>query len=176
MTLINFILFNFILYSIVGFLIEEIYSYIITGKFKKEGFLNGPYKPMYGIAFTVLVLIDNHYNLNIISKFLLYLIIPTSVEFISGYLLLKIFNEKYWDYSKLKFNFKGLITLKFSIYWAILCYIGIRYLSPFINNFYISLENFFRLFNIIIVSIMILDFIYTIGIKLRIKKARLLNS
>ena len=106
----------------------------------------------------------------------MYLIIPTCVEFISGYLLLKIFNEKYWDYSKLKFNFKGLITLKFSIYWAILCYIGIRYLSPFMNNFYISLENFFRLSNIIILSIMTLDFIYTIGIKLRIKKARLLNS
>ena len=160
----------------MGFFIEEIYSYIVTGKFKKEGFLNGPYKPMYGIAFTILVLIENYYSLNIMTRILLFLIVPTSVEFISGYLLLKIFNERYWDYSKLKLNFKGLITLKFSIYWAILCYIGIRYFSPFINNFYISLENFFRISNIIILLIMTLDFIYTIGIKLRIKKARLLNS
>ena len=59
MTIINFTLFNFILYSIVGWIIEGVYSYIITGNFKKEGFMKGPYKPMYGIAFTILVLCDN---------------------------------------------------------------------------------------------------------------------
>jgi len=176
MTIINFIIFNFILYSIAGFLIEEVYSYIINGKFKKNGFLKGPYKPMYGIAFTILVLIDYNYNLNLITKLLLYLIVPTSVEFISGYLLLKIFNEKYWDYSNLKFNYKGLITLKFSVYWMILCYFAINNLVPFINNFYISLESIFILFNIILLFIMIVDFIYTITTKLSLRKSRLLNS
>lgn len=76
---------------------------------------------MYGIAFTILILIGYYYNLSLLSRFTLYLIIPTSVEFITGYLLLKVFNERYWDYSSLKFNYKGLITLKFSIYWSILC-------------------------------------------------------
>ena len=176
MTIINFTLFNFILYSVVGFFIEGIYSYIIDGKFKKEGFLKGPYKPMYGIAFTILVLLDYYYNLNILTKVILYLVVPTSVEFISGYLLLKIFNKKYWDYSNLKFNFLGLITFKFTIYWAILCYIGIRFFQPAINNFYISLENIFRVSNIFILLIMTIDFIYTISLKINLKKTRLINS
>lgn len=176
MTIINFIIFNFILYSIIGYYIEGIYSYIISGKFKKEGFLKGPYKPMYGIAFTILILIDYYYNLSLLSRFTLYLIVPTSVEFITGYLLLKVFNERYWDYSRLKFNYKGLITLKFSIYWSILCYIGIRLIAPIINNFYLSLENLFRISNIFILLIMTIDFIYTINIKFNIKKTRLLNS
>ena len=176
MTIINFTIFNFILYSIIGYYIEGIYSYIINGKFKKEGFLKGPYKPMYGIAFTILVLIDYYYNLSLLTRFALYLIVPTYVEFISGYLLLKIFNERYWDYSNLKFNYMGLITLKFSIYWSILCYIGIRLLEPIVSNFYISLENLFRISNIFILLIMTIDFIYTISIKFNIKKTRLLNS
>ncbi|MDV4149658.1 putative ABC transporter permease [Clostridium sp. AL.422] len=175
MTIINFIIFSFILYSIVGFLIEEIYSYITNGKFKKDGFLKGPYKPMYGIAFTVLVLTDNYYNLSIVSRLIMYLIVPTTVEFLSGFLLLKIFNERYWDYSNLKFNYMGLMTLRFSIYWMILCYLGIRYIVPFINNFYISLNNLFRVFNMILLLVMIIDFIYTITVKLEFKKSRLIN-
>lgn len=176
MTVINFTIFNFILYSIVGYLIEEIYSYIINGKFKKEGFLKGPYKPMYGIAFTILVLLDTYFSLSIITRLVIYLIVPTFVEFISGYLLIKIFNEKYWDYSNLKFNYMGLITLRFSFYWMLLCYFGIKYVVPLINNFYISLESVFRVSSSIILLIMIIDFIYTITVKLNLRKSRLLNS
>ncbi|MGG7144309.1 putative ABC transporter permease [Clostridium nigeriense] len=175
-TIINFIIFNFILYSIVGYIIEEVYSYIITGRFKNKGFLKGPYKPMYGIAFTILALLNTYYNFNIFIRLFLYIIVPTTIEFISGYLLLRIFNEKYWDYSDLKYNYRGLITLRFSFYWMILCYFGISYVQPVVNNFYISLENFFRVSNLIISIIMAIDFIYTLTIKLNFKKSRLLNS
>lgn len=168
-TIINFTVFNIILYSIVGYIIEVIYNYIITGSFKKKGFLKGPYKPMYGIAFTILVLLDKYYKPNILIRLILYLIVPTAIEFISGYLLLKTFNEKYWDYSDLKYNYKGFITLKFSFYWMLLCYLGIRYVQPIVNNFYISLESFFRVFNLIVALIIIIDFIYTISIKLNLK-------
>lgn len=174
--IINFTIFNFILYSIVGYLIEEIYSYVISGKFKKEGFLKGPYKPMYGIAFTILVLLDTYFSLSIITRLVIYLIVPTSVEFISGYLLLKIFNEKYWDYSNLKFNYMGLITLRFSFYWMFLCYLGIKYIVPLINSFYISLERVFKVSSFIILLIMIIDFIYTITVKINLRKSRLINS
>ncbi|MDZ4956887.1 hypothetical protein GNF51_13945, partial [Clostridium perfringens] len=102
MAVINFILFNFVLYSVAGWLIEGIYSYIVSGKFKKEGFMKGPYKPMYGIAFTSLVVCNEYFNFNIIVTLLLFLVIPTSVEFISGYLLKEIFNKQYWDYSNLR--------------------------------------------------------------------------
>lgn len=162
MTIINFILFNFILYSLVGWVIEGVYSYIITGNFKKEGFMKGPYKPMYGIAFTILVLCDKYFNFNNIISFIIFLIVPTTVEFISGYLLKEIFNKQYWDYSKLKYNYKGLITLRFSLYWMILCYIGINLLQPIVNNIYLSLEKVFRMTNGIVIFIIIIDLIMTI--------------
>ncbi|MBS6502260.1 MAG: putative ABC transporter permease [Clostridium sp.] len=162
MTIINFTLFNFILYSIVGWIIEGVYSYIITGNLKKEGFMKGPYKPMYGIAFTILVLCDKYFNFNIITTLILFLIVPTSVEFISGYLLKEIFNKQYWDYSKLKYNYKGLITLRFSLYWMILCYVGINLVQPTINNIYLSLEKLFRVTNFILFFIMLFDLIITV--------------
>ena len=170
MTIINFTIFNLILYSIVGWIIEGVYNYIITGNFKKDGFLRGPYKPMYGIAFTILVLLDKYYIFNIIVRLLLYFIVPTVVEFTSGYLILNLFNEKYWDYSKLKFNYKGLVTLRFSFYWMILCYLGINYVQPFINNFYISLEKYFKVFNLVMILIIAIDLVFTLRTKLKLKK------
>lgn len=167
MTMINFTIFNFLLYSIVGWLIEGIYSYIICGNFKKEEFMKGPYKPMYGIAFTILVLFNRYLDLNLSETIIISLIVPTTVEFISGYLLREIFNKQYWDYSKLKCNYKGLITLRFSIYWMILCYIGINLVQPIINSVYLSLERFLRIPNVIGLFIMLLDFIITVKVLYR---------
>ncbi|MBD7916519.1 putative ABC transporter permease [Clostridium sp. Sa3CUN1] len=176
MRIIHFAIFNLILYSIIGWIIEGVYNYIITGSFEKEGFLKGPYKPMYGIAFTILVMLDKYYNLNLISKLMLSLIVPTSIEFISGYILSSFFNEKYWDYSSSRLNYKGIITVKFSFYWMILCYFGINFVQPFVNNIYISLEKYFKIFNSVISLIIIIDIIITISIKLKLKNSRLLNS
>ncbi|MDU5111315.1 MAG: hypothetical protein E6248_12790, partial [Clostridium sp.] len=82
MTILSLTIFNLIFYSIVGWIIEEVYSFIITGRFKKEGFLKGPYKPMYGIAFTLLILFNEYFNLNIITTIMIYILVPTIVEFI----------------------------------------------------------------------------------------------
>ena len=80
MVFINFAIFNFILYSVIVYIIEGVYSYIIDGKFKEIGFLKGPYKPMYGIAFTILVIINYYFKLNTISSLILYLIIGMSLK------------------------------------------------------------------------------------------------
>ena len=43
-------LYNFFIYGFIGWIIENIFSYYIHGHFQKDGFLKGPFKPMYAIA------------------------------------------------------------------------------------------------------------------------------
>lgn len=136
MNILFYLLFNFIIYSFMGWVIEEFYSFFITGKFKKEGFLKGPFKPMYGIAFTYLILCNEILDINGIPLILLCFLIPTTVEYISGSILKYIFNKVYWDYSNFKYNIHGFVTLKFSLYWTFLSYIGIYFFQPAIHNFY----------------------------------------
>ncbi|MDU5111362.1 MAG: hypothetical protein E6248_13025, partial [Clostridium sp.] len=76
----------------------------------------------------------------------------------------------------LRYNYKGLITLKFSLYWGVLSYIGITYVNPVVRNFYLSLELFIRPINVILAIIILIDIILTITSKLNLKKSRLLNS
>jgi uncharacterized protein len=48
--------------------------------------------------------------------------ITTGLELISGFNAQHFFNVRLWDYSDQRFQFKGHICLKFSIYWIILAF------------------------------------------------------
>ncbi|AYE35111.1 putative ABC transporter permease [Clostridium septicum] len=141
------IAFNFVLYSFIGWIIEEVYAYFIKGNFKKEGFLKGPFKPMYGFAMTILVVFNRISHPNILIMTILSFIVPTTIEYISGDLLKKVFNKVYWDYSNLTHNFNGLISLRFSFYWTFLCLIGVYYFQPLVDMVY---YHFFVIWAIIV--------------------------
>ena len=154
--------FNFILYSFIGWIIEGIYNVTVTKKLKKEGFLIGPFKPMYGIASTILILYNQMLDINGIPLVLLCFLIPTTVEYISGYILKHIFNKVYWDYSDFKYNIHGFVTLKFSLYWTLLSFIGVYFLQPTIYSIYRELENSLTIVVCILSIILAIDLFITL--------------
>lgn len=157
-----YLLFNFIIYSFMGWIIEEFYNFVITGKFKKEGFLKGPFKPMYGTAVTYLILCNEMLEINGVPFILLCFLIPTTVEYISGALLKYIFNKDYWDYSCFKYNIHGFVTLKFSLYWTLLSFMGIYFVQPVIHNFYNKSERNLIIGVCFFSIILIIDLILTL--------------
>lgn len=158
-----YLYFTFIIYSFLGWIIEELYSKYSMGSFKKDGFLKEPLKPMYGIAMTILIVYYEVLEIRGIVFVFFCLLIPTIVEYISGYLLKHIFNKVYWDYSDLKYNINGYISLIFSLYWCILSYIGVVYLNPLITNLYLSYESLINKILLFLGIVFILDFIITIN-------------
>jgi len=165
--------FNFILYSFIGWIIEGIYNVTVTKKLKKEGFLIGPFKPMYGIASTILILYNQILNINGIPFILLCFLIPTTVEYISGYMLKHIFNKIYWDYSNFKYNIHGFVTFKFSLYWTLLSFIGVCFLQPIIYKIYRELESSLTTVVCILLIIFIIDLLLTLQ---RYKVDKILNK
>lgn len=156
-----YLIYNFIVYSFIGWLIENFYSIYKTKTIQKEGFLVGPFKPMYGIAMTLLVVYNEYLNLSTYAIITLCLIIPTLVEYLSGVLLKEIYNRTYWDYSECKYNYKGVVTLQFSIYWMVLSYIGVEYLNPLLNSVFYEKLKFWEIGIPIVFVILILDIILT---------------
>ena len=150
-----YILFNFVFYSFFGWILEEVYSFFVFGYFKEEGFLSIPFKPMYGIAMCILILFYYKLQINNFMFILMCIIVPTTVEFISGYLLKYIFNLEFWCYNNQFLNYKGLICFKFALYWTFLTFFFIRYIQPYIYKFYCI---FMKANNII----MLLLFLYII--------------
>lgn len=154
-----FYVFNFVLYSFLGWILEEVYSYFTFGYFKEHGFLNVPFKPMYGIALFILIMFYYKFKVNNITLLILCIIVPTLIEYLSGYLLKNIYGEIYWSYKNLKYNFQGLICLKFSIYWSVLSFLVVKYLQLYINKIYYRFNSVCNMLAIILALLIVLDFV-----------------
>ena len=123
-----------IIYSFLGWCIESIYKTIIEKKLTNSGFLYGPYCPIYGFGALIMILVFSQVPNNVFIVFIISVFILTVWEYIVGVILEKIFKTKYWDYSHLKFNIKGRVCLKNSIYWGILGVIFVFIVHPIIES------------------------------------------
>lgn len=167
-----YFLFNLTLYCFLGWIIENLYSLIINGSFQQDGFLIGPFKPMYGLAMSFLILVDDILGLNMYNFFIICFCVPTIIEYLTGIIMLKIFRKKYWDYSGLKYNYKGVVSLKFSLYWTILTFIGVKYFQKvLIAPIYLSIDKYWVIVAPIFLLTIIIDNI--LSSVLLYKRARL---
>lgn len=165
MDIINFLLhfmFNFFFYGFLGWIIENLFCYCTRGHFQKDGFLSGPFKPMYAMAMSVLVSLELTFNINIFLLILLCFVIPTIIEYITGIIMRNQFNKDYWDYSELKYNFKGIVCLEFSIYWTVLSFIGVKYLQILVDGAYRIIYPIWPICATILVIILFIDEIITL--------------
>lgn len=162
MSWLSYILFIFILYSFLGWVLEEVYCFIVTGHFKKDGFLSGPFKPMYGFAMAIIVYISEFTRINNVLLWSSFLIVPTLIEYISGYLMKRYFNKMYWDYSNNKFNIDGFVCLRFSFYWIFLIAFVVYILQPLIEIEYYNYFNFISNITPIFLGYLLIDFVMTV--------------
>ncbi len=122
-------LWYFIIFSFGGWCLEVAYHAVKCGRFVNRGFLSGMVCPIYGtgvvLAGLLLRGIESHILLFIVS-----LVITTAVELAVGFLMDRIFDSRWWDYSSERFNFFGYICPRFSIVWGVLCAVCVRLLIP----------------------------------------------
>ncbi len=116
-----------ILYSFLGWCGEMIYCSIGQRKLcEKRGFLNGPLCPIYGHgALLVLVVLGQRWN-NPISTFLIGMVLTSAVEYLTSYLMEKLFHMRWWDYSHHHFQLNGRICLLNSTLFGLACLV-LRY-------------------------------------------------
>ena len=124
----------FLIYSILGWVMESVFRSVMEKRMINTGFLKGPICPIYGFGAIIMITILKNLENNIILLFIISLIILTIWEYIVGVLLEKIFHTKYWDYSDHKINFQGRICLSNSIYWGILGVVFVKFIHPFIQR------------------------------------------
>lgn len=164
-----------IIYSLLGWCCEVGYAYKNQRKFVNRGFLHGPICPIYGICTLTIIGILQSFNKNIFILFIIATIVISTIEYITGYLLEKVFRTKYWDYTEDPFNLHGRICLHFSLMWGMLAVLAVKVIHPFIVNTVTSLPlNYIVPIFIFIFSIFIIDIISTLLSLINIKK--LLNN
>ncbi|WP_099205058.1 putative ABC transporter permease [Scatolibacter rhodanostii] len=122
-------LWSFFILSFVGWIGEVAFAAIVEKRFVNRGFLNGPLCPIYGIGAVFMYLLLGSID-GVMLLFLGSMLIGSAVEWIAGFLLEKIFHQKWWDYSNLPYNLNGYICLGFSVFWGMAGLFAVRYLMP----------------------------------------------
>ena len=108
----------FLIYSMLGWLVESIYMSICNKKLTNRGFMRGGMCPIYGVgALTVYFLLQPVCH-NIYLLYFMGCLIPTLLEFATAKLMIRIFGEVWWDYSDKPFNYKGILCLESTIAWG----------------------------------------------------------
>lgn len=124
------LLYIFAVYAFLGWLLEVAFVALTTGGFANRGFLNGPACPIYGFGALITLLMLAPFRGNLIAFFAGAVVLVSILELAAGFLLEKVFHEKWWDYKEEPLNFYGYICMRFSLLWGIGCTFLMYVLHP----------------------------------------------
>lgn len=132
---VRFVLY-FTIFAVMGYFVEAINSLLRKGKLSNRGFLFGPYLPIYGFAAVIMVVIlQNLPNDNLWLVFLSAMLMGAVLEYVTSFLLEKIFHLRWWDYSKSdRLNINGRICLRNSLAFGVVGCLFKFLLLPAANN------------------------------------------
>ena len=138
-------IFYFFFYSFIGWFFESCYCSIRPKKWVNRGFLRGPICPIYGTGGLVMMIcllplrhITENLYLNELLIFIAGAILCDIVEFMTSYIMEKLFNARWWDYSNKKFNIQGRICLTHTFYWGTCSCLFVFILEPVMNLYLVG--------------------------------------
>ena len=163
----------FLTYSFLGWIMEMIVTVIEDKEIVNRGFLVGPYCPIYGVCTIAMILLLNKVT-NPILLFILSIIICSIGEYLTSYILEKIFNARWWDYSNMKFNLNGRICLRNCFFFGLLGFLVLNYINNYFTNIYLSLNpNTLNIIFYSLLTIFLADLILSCNVLLKIKNMSL---
>ena len=122
----------FMFYAVVGWCVEVIYHAVTTGKFINRGFLNGPVCPIYGVGAVIVILLLTPLEENLLLLYAGSVLLTSVLEFMTGFVLEKIFHQRWWDYTDEHFNIMGYVCLRFSLMWGFGCVFVMKIIQPLV--------------------------------------------
>lgn len=111
----------FIIYSVVGFIIETIFGILTKGVLEsRKSFLYGPFCSIYGLGAVLMILPLQRFKKNNYTLFAAGFVIGSVIEYLVSLIGELIFHIKWWDYSDQILNLNGRICVLFSLFWGLL--------------------------------------------------------
>ena len=129
------ILAYFIIYSVLGYIIETLYGIITKGVWEsRQSFLYGPFCGIYGLGAVIMIIFLHKYQKKYNALFIGGFIVGSITEYIVSLFGEMVLGVKWWDYSGMPLNLNGRICVYFSIFWGFLGMYLIASLNPKIDR------------------------------------------
>ena len=171
------ILAYFIVYSVIGYIIETIFGLLTKGVIEsRQSFLYGPFCGIYGVGAVVMILGLQRFQKNNYTLFAGGFVIGSLIEYIISFIGEWFFHIKWWDYSEMPFNINGRICVWFSLFWGMLAIYLMAHVNPKVDHFLDKIKpNILKTVTIILTILIFIDFVIT-GFALKMFYVRLVNN
>lgn len=158
------ILLSFFVYAICGWIWESLLLPITLKKHPvhNSGFLNGPVIPIYGVGAIVVYLLFKE-ETNPLSVFLSGAVVATTIEYLTGWALEKIYHRRWWDYSTMKFNVHGRICLAGFLCFGVFSLVDVKVTEPLLIELFSRINiRILEVASCLLVVLFIADIITTV--------------
>ncbi len=126
--------------AFLGWCMEVICKLIQFRRFINRGFLIGPYCPIYGFGSVLIALTLSRYADEPVVVFILATVLCGTLEYVTSYLMEKLFHARWWDYSDKRFNLNGRICANTLIPFGLLGLAIIEVLKPLLFGWFALLS------------------------------------
>lgn len=173
-SIINYVLMFFI-FSAIGWTIESIYCSLGNKKIINRGFLYGPVCPIYGTGALVFEILITPLSEPLAKRWWLVVIVgmvlADIVEYLTSYIMEKLFNARWWDYSENFLNLHGRICFKHTCYWGLFSFIYVYLVSPAYERVISNVpQNFRNVAVTVILAVFFIDLFFTLKATIDIHK------
>jgi len=147
----------FFIYSMIGWVAELVGCTVYEKKLVlNRGFLIGPYCPIYGTAAIVMIFFLKKYLNDPLALFVMAVIVSMILEYVTSYVMEKLFKARWWDYSEKKFNLNGRVCLYNGILFGLLGLFLMYILNPPISKLLLKIPNMVLMIIAVILALLII--------------------
>lgn len=152
----------FFIYCVIGWIWEVIVCSVPAKKFVNRGFLNGPYCPIYG-AGALLVITFLRDIENPLLLFLAGGAMTCTLEYITSWVMEKLFHARWWDYSNNRMNINGRVCLMGFAAFGALSVVVLKFVHPTVARLTGALAPLaLSIISLALFTLMLTDTVYTI--------------
>ncbi|WP_019912166.1 putative ABC transporter permease [Paenibacillus sp. HW567] len=131
----------FAVYALGGWLLETGYASVRQRRFVNRGFMFGCFCPIYGFG-ALLIIHAAEWTEGRISDpsvrgvvlICVSAVLVTWLEYITGLIMDKVFQRRWWDYSGNQWNLGGYVCVEYSLLWGGIAYLLTAFLHPAVSG------------------------------------------
>ncbi len=153
---------EFLVFAFIGWTYETIYTSIAWGQFAERGFLHLPICPIYGFFSFFIIFTLGKLKFNLPILYLLCTLCIGVLEYIASYILEKCFNLELWNYSYMKLDINGRVSVVICLIFGAACIFLLKILHPNLCKLFNQISNIkLKIIAYSLLAITIADTIYT---------------
>ena len=155
----------FFSYAVIGWIVEVVTKLFELKKFINRGFLIGPYCPIYGCGGLLITLLLQGYEDRPLLLLFFSLIICSVLEYSTSFIMEKLFNARWWDYSETSLNINGRICVDTMAAFGVLGMVMIYAVNPVLFKAFNAIpDNTLTIITIVLAIIFVLDIVLSTNI------------